>query len=82
MAKIFEAVKIIANTQYNITNKAELERIKNYLFQNGFDVTMKEAETLWSEYSDIHSTGWLIVDSLKLYNFVEWLNNLLEDMRC
>lgn len=82
MAKIFETIKIIANTQYNITNKDELERIKSYLFHSGFDVTMKEAETLWSEYSDIHSTDWLIVDSLKLYKFVEWLNNLLEDMRC
>lgn len=82
MVNRFEVIKIIANTQYNIIHKDELERIKSYLFHSGFDVTMKEAETLWSEYSDIHSTGWLIVDSIELYKFVEWLNNLLEDMRC
>lgn len=81
MVNRFEVIKIIANTQYNITNKDDLERIKSYLFQRGFDVTMKEAEALWSEYSDIHCTDWLIVDSPELYKFVEWLYNLLDTTR-
>lgn len=82
MVNRFEVIKIIADTQYNIIHKDDLERIKNYLFQRGFEVTMKEAETLWSMYSDIHCADWLIADSLELYKFAEWLYNILNNTRC
>ena len=82
MVNRFEVIKIIADTQYNIIHKDDLERIKSYLFQRGFEVTMKEAETLWSMYSDIHGTNWLIADSPELYKFGEWLYNILNNTRC
>lgn len=79
MVDKYTIINVVANKHYDKEYKEDLKTIKNFLFENGFDVTMREAEVLWSEYS---GDVWLKPDLARLSNILRWLNNLLEDMRC
>ena len=79
MVDKYTIINVVANKHYDKEYKEDLEKIKSFLFENGFDVTMREAEVLWSEYcGDV----WLKPDLARVSGLLRWLNNLLEDMRC
>lgn len=79
MVDKYTIINVVANKHFDKEYIEDLKTIKNFLFENGFDVTMREAEVLWSEYyGDVR----LKPDLARLSNILRWLNNLLEDMRC
>ena len=54
----------------------DLIRIKNFFFTRGVELTLKETNEIWNDFSDSRCAGWLIVDVEMLSQcFMEYVEN-------
>ena len=54
----------------------DLIRIKNFFFCRGIELSLKEANELWLDFSNSHCAGWLIVYDKTLDQcFMEYVEN-------
>ena len=54
----------------------DLIRIKNFFFCRGIELTLKEVNELWLDFSDKRCASWLIVDESTLTDcFMEYVEN-------
>lgn len=54
----------------------DLIRIKNFFFCRGIELSLKEANELWLDFSNSWCAGWLIVDAETLAKcFMKYVEN-------
>lgn len=57
-----EKIKVSGFTETDIEYYNDAVLIKDAFKKNGYDVTIDDIVNWWSEVSELHAAGWLIVD--------------------
>lgn len=61
---------------YKVDYPQDCQRIRQALWNYGYDATLRDAEDLWRKYSDTMCAGWLMVDGYTM----ESITKIIEEM--
>lgn len=65
----------LKDLQVSARNFKDIKTIKEFMFNHGIDLTLKEAEELWEEFSNSWAAGFLYVDDSTLEGFKDYLRD-------